>query len=223
MSKFLAIIARDMRLAFRGGGGAAPACAFFAITVLLFAFGIGPDANRLSALAPAIIWASALLATQISLEQIYRPDFEDGSLDILVETNDMLVGIALAKACAHWLSTGAVLLLIAPVLGLVLNLPAQAFGPLMISLIIGAPGLSLIGSFASALTLTLPRAGALVVLIVSPLYAPFLIFGSGAANAGAIGDPLFASNLMFLGACSLFAAVISPLASAAALRSNLSS
>jgi heme exporter protein B len=128
---------------------------------------------------------------------------------------------AAAKAAAHWLSTGVPLIIATPVLAILLNLEAAAYGPLILSLLIGTPGLSLIGAFAAALTVSLPRASLLISIIVSPLYVPILIFGAGAASAGAAGDPQFAANLIILGASTLFAAIFAPIASAAALRSNL--
>lgn len=221
MSAFLAIVMRDVKLSFRAGGGALPAVSFFALTVILFALAVGPDLRLMSEIAAPVLWAAALLATLISLEQIYRPDREDGSLDGLVEATSVLAFTTFAKAVAHWLSTGLLLTAATPLLALLLNLDGAAMLPLLLSLLIGAPGLSLIGSFAAALTASLPRAGLLIAIIVSPLYAPVLIFGVGAANAGAAGDPQYGANLALLGATSLFAAVFSPLASAAALRFNL--
>lgn len=221
MNRFIAIIARDMRLAFRAGGGALQAVSFFALTIVLFALAVGPELTLMARIGAPVLWTAALLATQISLEQIYRPDREDGSLDVLVETTDMLAVTAFAKAIAHWLSTGLLLIAVTPILALFLNLEGGALWPLIISLLIGTPGLSLIGSFGAALTASLPRAGLLIAIIVSPLYAPILIFGSGAASAGAAGDPQYSANLMLLGAASLFTVAVSPLASAAALRFNL--
>ncbi len=221
MSGFLAIIARDVTLAFRAGGGALQALSFFALTIILFALAIGPDLSLMSEIAAPVLWAAALLATLISLEQIYRPDREDGSLDMLVETSDILALTAFAKAAAHWITTGLLLTAATPVLALLLNIKGAALGPLLATLLIGTPGLSLIGAFAAALTAALPRAGLLIAIIVIPLYAPILIFGVGAAGAGAAGEPQYGANLALLGASSLFAAVFSPLASAAALRFNL--
>ncbi len=221
MSAFFAIIARDVALAFRAGGGALQAVSFFALTIVLFALAVGPDLALMSDIAAPVLWTSALLATLISLEQVYRPDREDGSLDVLAETSDVLALTAFAKATAHWISTGLLLTAATPILALLFNIEGPALWPLLLSLLIGAPGLSLIGSFAAALTAALPRAGLLIAIIVSPLYAPILIFGAGAASAGAAGDPQYGANLALLGASSLFAAIFSPLASAAALRFNL--
>lgn len=216
-----AIIARDVTLAFRAGGGSLPAVAFFAVITVLFALAAGPDLALMSKIAAPIIWTGALLATQISLDQIYRADREDGSLDVIVATSEELALTAAAKAAAHWLSTGLPLILATPVLAILLNLESEAYLPLLLSLLIGTPGLSLIGAFAAALTVALPRANLLISIIVSPLYIPILIFGAGAAAAGAAGAPQYGANLSLLGAATLFTAVIAPIASAAALRSNM--
>jgi len=216
-----AIILRDMRLSFRAGGGSFQAVAFFSIVSVLFALAVGPDLSLMSRIAAPVLWTAALLATLISLDQIYRADREDGSLDVIIATSDELALTAAAKAAAHWLSTGLPLIVATPLLAILMNLKAEAYLPLIFSLLIGTPGLSLIGSFAAALTVALPRANLLIALIVSPLYMPILIFGAGAASAGAAGDPQYAANLKLLGAATLFAAITAPLASAAALRSNL--
>lgn len=221
MRALSAIILRDLKLAFRADGGSMQAVSFFAIVIVLFALAIGPDIPLISKIASPLLWACALLSTVISLDQIYRADREDGSLDVIVATSEELVVTCVAKAAAHWLSTGLPLILATPALAILLNLEAGAYGPLILSLLIGTPGLSLIGAFAAALTVSLPRASLLISIIVSPLFVPILIFGSGAATAGAGGDPQFMSNLMLLGASTLFAAIFAPLASAAALRSNL--
>lgn len=221
MTHFTAIVSRDLRLAFRVGGGALQSVTFFALTIVLFALAVGPDIPLISKIAAPVLWAGALLSTQISLDRIYRADREDGSLDVLIETSDVLVLTALAKALGHWMSTTLPLIAATPVLGVLLNLDPAMMTPLLLSLLIGTPGLSLIGSFAAALTVSLPRAHVLISIIVSPLYVPILIFGAGAAIAGGAGDPQYGSNLMLLAASTLFAAIISPLASAAALRSNM--
>ena len=221
MSKLRAIILRDLRLAFRAGGGSFQAVAFFSVVCVLFALAAGPDLALMSKIAAPVLWTAALLATLISLDQVYRADREDGSLDVIIATSDELALTAAAKAAAHWLSTGVPLIVATPLLAILMNLQAGAYLPLVFSLTIGTPALSLIGAFAAALTVTLPRASLLISLIVSPLYMPILIFGAVAASAGAAGDPQYAANLKLLGAATLFAAVTAPLASAAALRSNL--
>ncbi|NNL90203.1 MAG: heme exporter protein CcmB [Marinicaulis sp.] len=221
MSALAAIIWRDVRLAFRAGGGALQAVAFFALVVVLFSLAVGPDIALMRKIAGPVLWTAALLATLISLDQIWRADREDGSLDIIVETSDALPLTAAAKAAAHWFSTGLPLIIATPILGVILNLPASAYVPVLMSLAIGTPGLSLIGAFASALAVSLPRANLLISIIVAPLYAPILIFGAGASIAGAADATQYAPNLMLLGAATLFAALFSPIASAAALRSNL--
>jgi len=217
MSFFFAIVERDVR-AFRAGGSGLQAVAFFALTGVLFVFAIGPDEGLLERIAAPVLWTGALLATLISLDQIFRADLEDGSLDVFLEATDFMVGVTLAKAFAHWLITAFPLIIAAPLLAVLLNISWAALSPLLISLLIGTPGLSLIGVFAAALAVSLPRAGMLMAMIVSPLYIPFLIFGAGAASAGAIGAPQYGTNLMLLAAAVLFALLVSPIASAGALR-----
>ncbi len=220
MSKLAAILMRDLRLALRAGGGAGNTVVFFALTIVIFALAVGPDRAALSANAAAILWTAATLAAMLSFDRIFQADFEDGSLDTLLETTEPVSLVALTKAAAHWLTTLAPLILTAPILGLLLGLPETAYGPLVLSLLVGTPALSLLGAFASALALSLRRASLLMTILTAPLLTPALIFGVGAAKAGASGDPLCQPAMMILAAVSLSSCVVLPLATAAAIRFN---
>lgn len=221
MSAFLAHIDRDIRIAYRAGGGALLGAMFFALVAVVFAFSVGADRARLAGLAAPIVWTAALLATLVSLDRLFQADAEDGALEIMVETADSLALAVLAKSIAHWLTAAAPLIAATPLLALLLNLPQAGLGPLMVSLAIGTPGLSLIGALSAALTLSLKRAGFLAALLAAPLYTPVLIFGVGAANAGATAADNYGAILMLLGAATLFSLAVAPLAGAAAIRSNL--
>ncbi|MEX0645920.1 MAG: heme exporter protein CcmB, partial [Parvularculaceae bacterium] len=205
MSAFTAIIKRDLTLALRTGGGGLQTVVFFALVILVFALAIGPDLPALSRLAAPILWAGALLSALVSLDRIFQADFEDGSLDVLIETADLIETRVLAKAIAHWLSSCLPLIVAAPLVAILLNLPANGFWPLLTSLLIGTPALSLIGAIAAALALAMRRAGVLMSIIAAPLYAPAFIFGVAAAEAGADASPGYVPALMLLGAVSLLA------------------
>jgi heme exporter protein B len=222
MNAFFAIISRDVALGFKAGGGAFQTALFFALTIMVFAIAIGPDATLLPRIAAPALWAAALLSALVSLDRIFQADYEDGSLDVFVETSDLLEMRVLAKAIAHWISACLPLIAVTPLLGVLLNLPAAGLAPLVASLLIGTPALSLIGAISAAVTLSMRRAGVLVSILTTPLYAPTLIFGVGAAVAGADGAPGFVPSLLFLAAASVFSFIIAPLAGAAAIRFNMS-
>ncbi|GAB4124038.1 MAG: heme exporter protein CcmB [Rhodothalassiaceae bacterium] len=213
---FLAIVLRDIRLAFAHQGAGGLVLSFYALAILLFPFGIGPDPGTLSALAGGILWIAALLAALLSLERMFQADHEDGSLDALEASGLGAASIALAKAVAHWIALLLPLSLAAPLFGLFLGLPGERAAILTLSLLIGTPALSLIGAAGAALTVAVRRGGALVALLVLPLYIPPLIFGAGAATTTESG--LASANLMLLGGISLFSAVFGPLAAGAAIR-----
>ncbi len=222
MSGFSAQISRDVRLAFRAGGGASLGIAFFFLVAVIFAFAVGADRDLIARLAAPILWTAALLATLVSLDRIFHADAEDGSLDVMIETSDSLALAVIAKAAAHWVSSALPLLLATPVLALLLNLPREGYLPLLMSLAVGTPGLSLVGALTAALTLPLKRASVLAAVLALPLFAPILIFGAGAASAGLAGEPSFPAILMLQGAATLFALIVAPLAGGAAIRFNLS-
>jgi len=217
---FRGVAARDIRLAWSQGGTGTMALSFFLIAVSLFPFGVGPEPQTLARIAPGVIWVVALLACLLSLDRIFQADYEDGSLDDLALSPLGLMGVASAKIVAHWIATIAPLIIAAPLLGLLLKLPAGGYGYLLLSLLIGTPALSLLGGIGAALTVSIRRGGVLMSLLVLPLYIPTLIFGVGAIDAAIhLADPL--PHLALLGAVSLIALVIAPFATAAALRLSL--
>lgn len=180
----IALLVRDLRLAFRAGGGFGLGLAFFLIVTVMVPFSVGPNSDTLSLIAPGILWLGALLACLLSLDRLLALDWEDGSLDLLATAPLPLEGVLSVKALAHWLTTGLPLVLAAPVLGVLLNLPAGGYLWITLSLLIGTPALSVVGTFGAALTVGLKRGGLLLSLLVMPLYVPTLIFGAEVARRG---------------------------------------
>ena len=216
----LALLLRDLRLATRAGGGFGLSLAFFLIVTVLVPFGVGPQSERLAAIAPGILWVGALLACLLSLDRIFALDREDGSLDLLATAPVPLEGVVAVKAVAHWLTTGLPLVAAAPLLGITLNLPAPAFPWLVASLAVGTPGLSFLGAIGAALTIGIRRGGLLLSLLVLPLYIPSLIFGASAATAAAEGrDP--GPAILLLAGLTLGIVALAPFVGAAAIRLNL--
>jgi heme exporter protein B len=217
---FAALVARDIRLATRAGGGVFLALAFFVMTATLAPLGIGADLHLLVAVAAGLLWTSALLAALLSLDRLFQADFDDGSLDLLALGPISLESIALAKIVAHWLTTGLPLTLVSPLVAVLFNLPGQGYAALMGSLAIGTPAVSAIGAIGAGLTLSIRRGGLILPLLVMPLLAPAIIFGAGAVRAS-IDGPANGAFLL-LAAFSLAAVLLSPFATAAGLRLNLS-
>lgn len=216
----IALLLRDLRLAVRAGGGFGLGLAFFLIVVALVPFGVGPQTALLTAIAPGILWVASLLAALLSLDRIFALDYEDGSLTLLATSPLPFEGVALIKAVAHWITTGLPLTVAAPALGFLLSLAPEAYVYLLISLLLGTPALSIIGTFGAALTVGLRRGGLLLSLLVLPLYVPTLIFGAEAVRRGA--DGLDASGALLLqGGITAGAFALLPFATAAVLRINL--
>jgi len=215
-----ALLARDLRLAVRAGGGFGLGLAFFLIVVVLVPFGVGPESALLAVIAPGILWLGALLACLLSLDRIFALDWEDGSLDLLATAPLPLEAAVSVKALAHWLTTGVPLVLASPVFALLLSLPGAGYGPLVLSLLLGTPALSVIGTFGAALTVGLRRGGLLLSLLVLPLYVPTLIFGAEMARRGAEGLD-YATPLLMLAGITCGTIALLPFASAAVLKVNL--
>jgi heme exporter protein B len=221
MTGFAALLARDMRIAVRVGGGALMGALFFLIVVTMMPFALGPDLNLLARIGPAILWLGALLASLLALDRLFATDHEDGSLDLLM-MGRMPLELAIAgKGLAHWLTTGLPLVIISPVLGLMLNVELKALGAVALTLAAGTPALTFIGLIGAALSVALRRGGLLLAILVLPLTIPVLIFGVAAANAAILGGAAFGPPFTILCALSLASLVIGPFAAAAALRFGL--
>lgn len=222
MNAFLAIIKLDIMTAFRAGGSALLASIFFALVILVFALATGPDKSLMTQIAAPVLWTGALLSTLVSFPSIFHRDYEDGALDVLVETAEILELRFLAKAIAHWISTCLPLVLLSPLFGVMLGLPTPAYGPLFASLLIGTPSLSLIGALSAAITMSVRRATILVSILSAPLFTPVIIFGASASQAGISGAETALPSFLFLAATGLVSLIVAPLAGGAAIRANLS-
>jgi heme exporter protein B len=214
---FFGLVGREMRLAVRGGIGSLMAVVFFVIAATLFPLGVGPELNLLTRIAPGVIWVCALLAAMLSLDRLFLSDYEDGSLEQLMLGTLPLELVVLAKTLGHWLTTGLPLIIAAPVLAVLMNMSVDGFVVLIVSLALGTPMLSLIGSMGAALTVGLRRGGVLIALLVLPLYVPVLIFGVGAVE-GAIFGLGARANLLILAGGLVGSIALTPWAAAAALR-----
>src|SRR2546421_3750786 len=220
MTALSALLLRDIRLAVRVGGGALMGVLFFLIVVTLVPFAIGPDLVQLRRFGPAILWLGALLASLLTLDRLLAADHEDGSLDLLLMGSTPLELSLLAKAVAHWITTGLPLVIAAPLLGLFLNLEPIAIGGVALTLLAGTPALTCIGLIGAALSVALRRGGLLLPVLVLPLTVPVLIFGVSASNAAIVGPVTFGAPFLILCALSLGSLVLGPFAAAAALRSS---
>jgi heme exporter protein B len=216
-SLFGATFKRDLTVAFRHKSDMVNPLVFFLIAITMIPLALGPEKAVLMRIAPGIIWVMALLATLLSLDNLFRSDFDDGSLEQLLISPYPLSLSVVAKVFVHWLATGLPLTLLAPVLGGMLSLPVAAFEALIWSLLLGTAVMSLLGSVGAALTVGLRKGGVLISLIVMPLYIPILIFGASAVQAAALGQP-YNMQLAVLGAGLAIALVFAPLAAAGALR-----
>lgn len=217
---WLELARRDLLLAYRRRGEVANPLVFFLIVVALFPLGLGPAPADLARIAPGVVWVTALLASLLSTDQVFRADFDDGSLEQMARSPEPLYLLVLAKMCVHWLVSGLPITLSAPLIASLLYLPAQAMPALAAGMLLGTVSLSLVGGIGAALTVGLRKGGLLLSLLILPLYIPVLVFGTAAVDAAARGDAYLA-ELAVLAAFALLALTLSPLAAAAAVRISL--
>lgn len=217
MSKaFILLFTSELRLLCRRPAELANPLVFFSVVVALFPLALGPQSQFLQEAAPGLLWVAALLAVLLSLDGLFRTDFEDGSLEQWALSSHALVTLVLAKVAAHWLCSGLALVVLAPLLALMLGLPAHCLPVLLLSLLLGTPVLSLLGAVGAALTVGLRRGGLLLALLILPLYIPVLILGTGALQATLQGLPA-TGHLLWLASLAALAITLAPLAVAAGL------
>lgn len=217
MRSFRAVIARDIRLAARNLGDTLTLVLFFVMIGVIVPFAIGPDAERLTALAPGIVWIAAFLSSLLAIDRLFRADHEDGTLVVMRHAEIPLEAIALAKLIAHWLTTALPLIVATPVMALLFNMNAALLWRTVVALAVGTPALAAFGAVGAAVTVSLRRGGLIAPVLILPLSVPILIFGAAAIDSGG-GPAGERAALMFLGGISLVAAALAPFAAALALK-----
>lgn len=218
--KFWVLMKRDVQVSWRKKSNIYQPLVFQLLIVTMFPLGLGAGAQTLQKIAPAVVWVLALISTLITLEDIFKDDYEDGSLGLYALSGMPLSLAVLAKAAAHWLTTGVPVILFAPVIAVLLHLPSQAYPTMMLSLLIATPIFSLLGTVGSALVMTLRNGGMLLSVLIMPLLAPVLIFGAGAVLETTLGNSASA-HLTLLAGCLALSVTLAPLAAAAAIKVNL--
>ena len=214
------VVWRDLILAWRRRADVLSTLFFFVIVVSLFPLGIGPETQLLKSIAPGVVWVAALLASMLSLGRLFANDHQDGTLEQMLLTPQPLYLVVLGKVFAQWLVAEVPLVLIAPLLGVQFDLSSETLSILFVTLLLGTPVLSLIGSIGAALTLGLRGSGVLISILVLPLYIPVLIFGAGAVEATIFGSSPLA-HIYLLAAVAVLSLVFAPWATSAALRISL--
>ncbi len=206
----MALLARDLKLAFRVGGGALTGVLFFLVVITIVPFGIGPDLNLLARIGPAMLWIAALLASLLGLDRLFQQDHEDGTLDLIIMQPYSMATTVFIKCVAHWLANGLPLIIATPIFGMFMNMEPLAIAAVFATLIVGTPAITFIGAVGAAVTVSLPRGGLLLAVLILPLVIPILIFGVS-ASYGAVEDPApFTSPFLILCALTLFFAIVGP-------------
>ena len=214
---FMTLLQRDLKIAIRHRGDIFNPLLFFILVVTLFPLGIGPEPQVLTRVAPGIIWVAALLASMLSLERLFKADYNDGSLEQMLLSPQPLALMVLAKVLAHWILTGVPLILVAPLLAVLLHLEANSYGALMSTLALGTPVLSLLGAIGVALTVGLRKGGVLLSLLILPLYIPVLIFATSAIDAAGL-NLAYDGQLAIIAAMLVGSLILAPFAIGASLR-----
>lgn len=220
IAAFSASLRRELLTAFRNKSELYNPLIFFVSIIVFVPLGISPDAELLSSIAPGMVWIVALLSVLLSLDKVFQSDFEDGCLEQMLLSGQSMYWVVIAKCLAHWCVTGLPLTLLSPLLAMMLALPFDAYGALLISLFLGTGSLCFIGAIGAALTVSLHRGGLLISLIIIPMYVPVLIFGSSCVRTAVLSDP-FSMQLAVLAAIFLIALMLAPLACVGALKINL--
>lgn len=218
---FTALLRRDLLIAFRQRSDLVNPLFFFIMVIALFPLGVGPEKSILEKIAPGVIWIAALLSTLLSVDSLFRQDFEDGALELALLSPQPLFVLVLGKVVAHWLVSALPLILVSPILSVMLFMDADTVQATVYSLLLGTPVLSMISAIGAALTVGLRKGGVLIAIIALPLYVPVLIFGTGAVQAASMGIP-YGAQLAILATFLVLALALAPVAIAAGLRISTS-
>lgn len=221
MSILLSTVKRDLLLTIRNPSDMLNPLAFFVIVISLFPLGVGPGKDVLSEIAPGVIWVAALLATLLSMDAMFRSDYDDGSLEQMAVSKEPLYIIVGGKILSHWLLTGLPLTLLSPVLAGMLFVNSSGMGAVVLSLLVGTPILSLLGSIGAGLTVGLRKGGVLIAILILPLYIPVLILGTTMVQAGMLHQP-YTGHILWLSAILALSLGLAPIATSASVRISLS-
>ena len=217
LAAFQSMFMRDIRIAIRNRAELTQPLIFFVVIVSLFPLAISPEKDLLRVIGPGVIWIAALLSVLMSLQQLFRADFQDGAMEQILLSSCPGSILILARVFAQWCITGLPLVLVSPLLGMLLHLDTAVIQVLFLSLLLGVPYLNMIGAIAVALTIGIRQAGVLLSLLVLPLYVPVLIFGSDAVSSAGNQLP-YTGQLLWLAALLVIATTLSPMVITAALR-----
>lgn len=221
MRLFLAVLRRELLIAYRNSADLLNPLIFFVIVISLFPLGVSPSGPILSQIAPGVIWVAALLATLLSMDSLFRSDYDDGSLELMTFSREPLVLLVLGKIVSHWLVTGVPLAVLSPVLALMLFLNFEGAWALFLSLLLGTPILSLLGAIGASLTVGLRKGGLLIAVLILPLYVPVLILATAMVQAGAQAVD-YTGHMLWLGAILAASIGFAPIAASAGVRISLS-
>lgn len=216
----LALLKRDIRLALKSGGSAITVLLFYLAIVVVVPFAVGANPTLLSTIGPAMLWIGALLAGLLGLDRLFQSDFEDGSLDLMLMSTAPMPIIVFTKCLAHWLVTGLPVVLISPIFSLLLSLDGVAIQATILTLLCGTPAISFIGAVGAAITVSLPRGGLLLSILILPLCIPVIIFGVGAVRGAVLDPDPFMVPFLLMCAITLFFSVLGPVAAAFALKNG---
>lgn len=217
---FVLSLQREWLLAARRPGQLLQPLAFFVVVTALFPLGYSPELSQLRLIAPGVLWVSALLASMLALEALFREDAQDGTLEQFALSGQPLTWLLLAKTLGHWSLTGLPLTLMSPLVGAMLGVPLTAMPGMVAALVLGTLTLSLVGSIGAALTLGVRRGGVLLSILTLPLAVPVIVFGARATELAMAGESL-TGPLYLLAALATLALTLAPLAAAAAVRIGL--
>jgi len=218
---FVSLLRRDLLIAFRQRSDLVNPLFFFIMVIALFPLGIGPEKSTLEKIAPGVIWIAALLSTLLSVDSLFRQDFEDGALELALLSPQPLFVLVLGKVVAHWLVSALPLILVSPILSIMLYMDAETVKVTVLSLLLGTPVLSMISAIGAALTVGLRKGGVLIAIIALPLYVPVLIFGTGAVQAASMAMS-YSGQLAILATFLVLSLAFAPVAVAAGLRISTS-
>jgi heme exporter protein B len=195
----LTVAAKDLRSEIRTKEAVNASLAFALVILLLFSFAFDPTSDQTREMSGGLLWLVFAFAGALILNRSFARELENDCLDALLAAPISGAALFLGKAWANLVLLLAVEFMSLPVFGIFYNVRWTAQLPaLVLVLVLGTWGLTVIGTMFSALTVNLRLREIMLPMLVYPFMIPALMAAIQITTALINGQPLAGSMIDWL-------------------------
>jgi heme exporter protein B len=210
--QMLVIAAKDLRAELRTKEAINASMAFALVILLLFSFAFDPSDDTTREISGGLLWIVFAFAGTLVLNRSFAREVPNDCLDALVAAPISAAALFMGKALANFVLVIAVELVSLPVFGIFYNVQwTRQFWALVLVLVLGTWGLTVIGTIFSALTVNIRLRELMLPLLVYPVMIPALMGAMRLSTDLVAGKPLSSENDVWLRLLVAFDAVFSAL------------